>query len=213
MVPPPGTPQHCPPPDPGSAVPWGPRWAPHSRQGGPVSCSNLGHSGPCCFQGSAPAPQQTAPPPQPNSGLRVSGAGDGHPPQAEDRSSRRLRPGRNALGHGRAFSARSRHGTRKPADTRRFSCCFSQRWKLYRNTAETTRTHVYKTLSGPCPSPAMDKNRAGPGPQRRGRPIYSGQGRTPEARGEPGRELWAPPSSCGGAHPLCSPLSATLAAS
>lgn len=39
-------------------MPWGPRWAPHSRRGGPVSCSNLGHSSPCCFQGSALPPSR-----------------------------------------------------------------------------------------------------------------------------------------------------------
>ena len=98
-------------------------------------------------------PQQAAPPPQPESCLGVSGAGEGHPPQAEDQSSRRLWPGRSALGHGQAFSARGGHGTRKPADTKRFSCCCSQRWKLYRNTAETTRTRVYKTLFRPVPLP------------------------------------------------------------
>ena len=153
LAPPPGVLWRCLPPDLGSPVPRGPRWAPHSGRGGPVSCSNLERSGPGCFQGAAPAPQQAAPPPQPDSSLGVSGTGDGHPPQAKDQSSRRLQPGRNAPGHGRAFSARSRHGTRKPADTKRLSCFFSQRWKLYRNTAETTRMRVYNTLFRPMPLP------------------------------------------------------------
>ena len=64
LAPPPGVLRRCLPPDLGSPVPQGPRWALHSGQGGPVSCSNLERSGPSCFQGAAPAPSagRTSPP-------------------------------------------------------------------------------------------------------------------------------------------------------
>lgn len=117
-------------------------------------------------------------------------------------------PPRQECPRSRTLSARSRHGTRKPADTRRFSCCFSQRWKLYRNTAETTRTHGIKQFQ----ARARPRNGQEPGrprgPSGGGGLYTAGRAGPQEARESLGGSC-GPPSSCGGAHPVLPAFSHT----
>lgn len=167
-----------------------------------MSCSNLGCSGPCCFQGFCPCPPAgctSTPTQQRPRGFwgRWRASSPRRGPELQKALARQERPG-----HRQAFCTHGRNRTCKPPDTNRFSC-FSQRWKLYRNTAEMTRTCVsIKHSSGPCPSPVMDKNQAERG--LAGAVYVQRAGQDP--RGPPGKSgqgLRPPPPSRGGAPTLC----------
>lgn len=170
-----------------------------------MSCSKLGRSGPGCFQGSAPAPQQAAPPLHPNSGLEVSGAGVSILPRPRTGA-----PG----GSGPAGTPRSRTSVLHPRQEQNTQTSRHQVvLMLFFSEVETIQEHgrndqnvcVYKTLFRPMPLPRNGQEPGGPrAPAGAGYVQRAGQDpRGPP--GKPGRGLWPPPPSRGGRPPSVLP--------